>query len=308
MRRAGHRALYSTVRDKLLSPAETVQFFPRLDPYPGSLGSFPAQMALIFALIGIVGWNIRGRSIRGALRTPVAAVALVLAAVAVLDPISNVNDLTKLDQRLLLPAILLLLAALPWKRARIRSTVAVAGVVATTLTLHGVTLVSLDAPLQRAFDAIDATIPDNAAVATLAVPADGGCGPQPGPSIGIPSLKWFDVYRMLAHHEVRPSGDLRGRAAVRPDRRPRTHVERHERIRGAGGRRRHACDVRRGLCLSRRSGPCRRRAGSPVRSGGIRRALRDLSRRALSGTRPDRRGHSNEDGELLRVGDQLYLR
>jgi len=123
--------------------------------------------------------------------------------VAVLDPISNLNDLTKPDQRLLLPAILLLLAVLPWKRALIRGTVAVAGIVATALTLHGVALVSLDAPLQRAFDAIDATIPDNAAVATLAVPADGGCGPQLGPSIGIPSLKWFDVHRMLARHEVR---------------------------------------------------------------------------------------------------------
>jgi hypothetical protein len=79
----------------------------------------------------------------------------------------------------------------------------VTGVVAATLALHGIALLSLDEPLQRAYDAMDATIPDNAAVATLAVPADGGCGSQLGPSIGVPSLKWFDVYRMLAHHEVR---------------------------------------------------------------------------------------------------------
>ena len=120
-----------------------------------------------------------------------------------LDPIGNVNGLTKPDQRLLLPAVLLLLAAVPWKRARTRGTVAVAGVVAVTLALHGVALLSSNAPLRRAFDAIDTTIPADAAVATLAVPADGGCGPQLGPSIGIASLKWFDVYRMLAHHEVR---------------------------------------------------------------------------------------------------------
>ncbi len=202
-REAGHFALYSTMRDKLLSLAETVQFFPRLDPYPGSVASFPAQMLLTLALIGIVGWNIRYRSTLTALRTPVAATALILASAAVLDPIGNVNSLTKPDQRLLLPAVLLMLAALPWKPARSGGTAAVAGVVAVTLTLHGVALVSAEAPLQRAFDAIDTTIPDNAAVATLAVPADGGCGPQPGPSIGIPSLKWFDVYRMLAHHEVR---------------------------------------------------------------------------------------------------------
>jgi hypothetical protein len=202
-RETGHLVLYSTVRDKLLSLAETVQFFPRLDPYPGSVASFPAQMALTLALIGIVGWNVRWRSMGTALRTPLAAAALVLAAVALLDPLGNVNSLTKPDQRLLLPAILLLLAAMPWNRAGHRGAVAVTGVVAATLTLHGIALVSLNVPLQRAYDAVDATIPDNAAVATLAVPANGGCSPQLGPSIGIPSLKWFDVYRMLDHHEVR---------------------------------------------------------------------------------------------------------
>jgi hypothetical protein len=200
---AGHLALYPTVADKLISLAETVQFFPRLDPYPGSVASFPAQLLLTVALIGIVGWNISHRLTWEALRTPLAAAALILATVAVLDPVGNVNSLTKPDQRLLLPAVLLLLAVLPWKPARARNTITVAGVVSVSLVLHGLALVSLNAPLQRAFDAIDATVPDNAAVATLAVPSDGGCGPQLGPSIGIPSLKWFDVDRMLARHEVR---------------------------------------------------------------------------------------------------------
>jgi hypothetical protein len=191
------------LRDKLISLAETVQFFSRLDPYPGVVPSFPAQLLLAAAMIGIVGWNVHCRSKGKALLTPVAAAALILATVAVLDPVDNVNSLTKPDQRLLLPAILLLLAAVPWKRARLWSVVAVAGVVSVSLALHGLVLVSLDAPLQRVFDGIDSTVPDNVAVATLAVPSDGGCGPQAGPSIGIPSLKWFDVYRMLGRHEVR---------------------------------------------------------------------------------------------------------
>ena len=203
VRDAGHLALYSTMRDKLLALAETVQFFPRLDPYPGSVPSFPVQVLLSLALIGIVGWNVGYRSARRALRTPVACAALFLAAAAVLDPVGNVNSLTKPDQRLLFPAILLLLAAVPWKRARVRGTVLVAGVVAATLALHGIALLSSNAQLQRAFDAVDATVPADAAVATLAVPADGGCAPGAGPSIGIASLKWFDVYRMLVHDEVR---------------------------------------------------------------------------------------------------------
>ena len=40
---------------------------------------------------------------------------MVLAVAAVLDPVGNVNSLTKPDQRLLFPAILIVLAVLPWK-------------------------------------------------------------------------------------------------------------------------------------------------------------------------------------------------
>ena len=214
---AGHLALYPTLREKLISLAETVQFFPRLDPYPGIVPSFPAQLLLSAALIGIVGWNLRNRLVWTACRTPLAAAALILATVAVLDPVGNVNSLTKPDQRLLLPAVLLLLAALPWKLARTRRVVAVAGVVAVSLVLHGLALASLDAPLQRVSNAIDATVADDAAVATLAVPSDGGCGSQLGPSIGIPSLKWFDVDRMLARHEVRANLQETSGVALRFD-------------------------------------------------------------------------------------------
>jgi hypothetical protein len=72
VRQAGHLALYPTLRDKLLSLAETVQFMPRLDPYAGSVPSFPAQMLVTLALVGIVAWNVRCRSARRVLRTPLA--------------------------------------------------------------------------------------------------------------------------------------------------------------------------------------------------------------------------------------------
>ena len=73
VREAGHLALYTTARDKLLSLAETLQFFPRLDPYSGSVASFPVQLLLIILLIGIVGANVGHRSARRALRTPLPA-------------------------------------------------------------------------------------------------------------------------------------------------------------------------------------------------------------------------------------------
>jgi len=125
----------------------------------------------------------------------------LLAICAVVDPISNVNSLTKPDQRLLFPALLLGLAALPWWPARGRNTATVLGVVTATLVAHGVTWVSLDVPLTRVADAISA-VPGGASVTTIAIPGDGGCRPSTGPSIGIPSLKWFDVGRKLALHDL----------------------------------------------------------------------------------------------------------
>jgi hypothetical protein len=216
-RQTSHIAVYSSLRDKLLSLGETVQLFPRLDPYPGVVASCPTQLLLVIAVLGILGWNICYRSVRGALATPPMIAALILAVVAVLDSVGNVNSLTKPDQRLLFPAILLVLAALPWRRSRPSTDLAVVGVVSATLMLHAVALVSLNAPLQQAYRAIDRAIPVGAGVTTLVVPADGGCQSQSGPTIGIPALKWFDVYRMLNRHEVRANLQETSGVALRYD-------------------------------------------------------------------------------------------
>jgi hypothetical protein len=202
-REVGHLAPYATVRDKALSLLEAVQFFLRLDPFPGVVPAFPAQLAVTVALAAVVGFGVRRRALRAALARPLAVAALILAALAVLDPIGNVNSLTKPDQRLLFPAIVLLAAALPWRPLRPRACVAAVGVVLATLALHGVAWVSMDGPLQQASDAIGAGVPAGAAVATVAVPSDGGCSAGVGPSVGIPALKWFDVHRLLRGGEVR---------------------------------------------------------------------------------------------------------
>ena len=211
-RAAGHLAPYTSVRDKALSLVEAVQFFLRLDPYPGVVPTFAAQIAVTLGLLAVVVCGLRRRAVRAALATPPAVAALVLATLAVLDPVGNVNSLTKPDQRLLFPAVLLLLAALPWRPLRARAGAATVGVVVAALVLHGVAWVSLDGPLQRAFDAIDGSVPAGAAVTTVAVPANGGCSTEWGPSIGVPALKWFDVHRMLWRGDVR--ADLQETSAV----------------------------------------------------------------------------------------------
>ncbi len=210
---AGHLAWYGSLRDKGLALVETLQLFLRFDPYPGIVPTFAAELLATVALAAVVVGNVRWRALRA---TPQALAALAVAAVAVLDPVGNVNSLTKPDQRLLFPAVLLLLAAVPWRPLRPRMGVAVVGVVLATLALHAVTWLSADPPLQRALAAIAVAVPAGAAVTTLAVPADGGCDPGL-PSIGVPALKWFDVARMLPLGQRR--ADLQETSAVvrRPD-------------------------------------------------------------------------------------------
>ena len=210
---AGHVVWYGSLRDKGLALAETVQLFLRLDPYPGVVPTLAAELLATLALAAVIACNVRWRAVRP---TPQVLAALALAVVAVIDPIGNVNSLTKPDQRLLFPAVLLLLAALPWRPLRPRVGTAVVGVVLATLALHGVAWRTGDAPLQRAFAAINTAVPATAAVTTLALPADGGCDPGL-PSIGIPALKWFDVARMLPLGQRRAALQETSVVVRRPD-------------------------------------------------------------------------------------------
>jgi hypothetical protein len=218
-REVGHLVLYTGVRDKLLSLVEAGALFLRLDPFPGVLPTFPPQVAVLTCLAVVVEGNVRRAALRSAWRTPALRSAVVLAICAVLDPVNNVNSLTKPDQRLLFPALLLVLAALPWRPARVRNTLVVLGVVVATLVAHGVVWVSLNGPLARVVDAIS-IVPGGASVTTIAVPGDGGCRPGLGPSIGIPSLKWFDVTRKLRLHDLR--AELQETSIVRMGFDPRT--------------------------------------------------------------------------------------
>jgi hypothetical protein len=201
-REIGHIVLYTGMRDKFLSMVESGALFLRMDPFPGVVPIFSTQVVAVVCLAIVVGGNVRLGGLRSAWRTPALRSAALLAICAVVNPISNVNSLTKPDQRLLFPALLLGLAALPWRPARVRNTTIVLGVVVATLVAHAVTWVSLDVPLTRVADALSA-VPGGTSVTTIAIPGDGGCQPRFGPSIGIPSLKWFDVVRKLRLHDVR---------------------------------------------------------------------------------------------------------
>lgn len=196
-----HLSFYASVRDKALAVAEPFQFFLRLDPFPSTVPTTVVEIVLLLGLIGLVVDGLRTR--RQDLAHPVVLTGSLLAVVAVLDPIGNVNSLTKPDQRLLFPAVLLLLAALPWRRATTGRSAAVVAAVLTVAGLHLVQLLTVQSDLRELTRAAQRVVPPAAQVATVAVSVDGGCGPTIGPTIGLPALKWVDVDRLLASDQVR---------------------------------------------------------------------------------------------------------
>ena len=108
--------LYPSWQDKAIALTETLQFFLRSDPFPPALPLFWINVALALAFAGIVLARLDVRAIGTAVSTrPVLWLSAALAAVALLLPISTVNDLIKPDERFVAPALLLAAAALPYR-------------------------------------------------------------------------------------------------------------------------------------------------------------------------------------------------
>ena len=275
-REVGHFALFANVREKLLSLAEAVLLFPRLDPYSGSVPSFPAQLLVVGAFLGIAAWGVHYRSAVAALRTPAGITAMILAAVALLDPVGNVNSLTKPDQRLLFPALLLVLAALPWKALRPSTAAAGVGLVAAGLVLHGVAFVSMDAPLQQAYCRHRRRHPGRRRGRhrrdSGGRRVSGGGGPvdrHPGAQV---VRRASDVGPRRG--AGRPAGDFGHCAPLRAGRKSRAHHAQHGRDGSGGSARRDAGHLRRGLRLPGRPGPGEGDARRAVHRDPLRRGSR----------------------------------
>jgi hypothetical protein len=213
-----HLAFYTSLRDKALALAEPLQFFLRIDPFPSEV---PTTMVEIAVVLGLVALAVDGLRPRGGQRAgAVMFTALMLAVLAVLDPIGNVNSLTKPDQRLLFPAVLLLIAALPWRRLTPGRRLAVVTGVVAVAALHLVQLLSVQPGLQELATAARPLVPPDARVATVAVSVNGGCAPTVGPTIGLPALRWADVDRLLTAGQVRADLQETSGIVLRPGQPP----------------------------------------------------------------------------------------
>jgi hypothetical protein len=190
--------LYPSWSDKAIALTETFQFFLRLDPFPPSFPLFWVNAVLAVAVAALVLVPLDLRACRAAFTTrPVLWMSIVLAVVGLALPVSTVNDLIKPDERFVAPALLLAVAALPYRPARLRTPALGAALASVVVALHAVEYADVGHGIAGVDAAIDAHVPGGTRVLHLTVPSRYGCAPSAGPVTGVPVLKWFAVDHTL---------------------------------------------------------------------------------------------------------------
>ncbi len=190
--------LYPSWQDKAIALTETFQFFLRLDPFPPAFPLLWVNALLAVALAALVLLPVDLPRFHRAITTrPVLWLSAILTTVAVVLPISMVNDLIKPDERFLAPAVLLAIAGLPYRRTRPRVPALGAALAAVVISLHIIEYTDVGTRIQQIDAAIDTTIPDQSRVLHLTVASRYGCTPSGGLVTGVPVLKWFAVDHTL---------------------------------------------------------------------------------------------------------------
>jgi hypothetical protein len=196
--------LYPSWFDKAISLTETLQFFLRLDPFPPAFPVFWVNLLLGLVFVALVGFQLDRTALRASLEgRPVLWLAGLLAGIALVLPISMVNDLIKPDERFVLPAMLLAVAALPYRAVRPAVTRVTGLLVVAVLGLHVAEYVDVGHRIARVDAATDATVPAGAPLVYLTVPSRYGCEPSVGLSVGVPVLKWFGVDHAIETGQAR---------------------------------------------------------------------------------------------------------
>jgi len=213
---------YPSWREKAIALTETLQFFLRSDPFPPVVPLFWINLAVVLAFGVIVLSQLDLRAIRTAVATrPVLWLSGILALVALVLPISTINDLIKPDERFVVPTLLLAIAAMPYRAVRRRMTALGPVLAAAVIVLHFVEYVDVGQRIATVDAAIDAAVPDATSVLHLTVPSPHGCDPAPGPVTGVPVLKWFVVDHALeggpALVNIEETSLVHARRSVPPD-------------------------------------------------------------------------------------------
>ncbi|TQM38818.1 hypothetical protein [Pseudonocardia cypriaca] len=196
--------LYTSWFDKAISLSETLQPFLRLDPFPPVFPIFWVNVLLVLVFAALVLFQLDRSALRAAFEgRPVLWLAGLLVGIALVLPVSMVNDLIKPDERFVMPALLLAVAALPYRAVRPAATGVTAVLVVAVLGLHAVEYVDVGGRIARVDAATDAAVPAGAPLLYLTVPSRYGCEAAPGLSVGVPVLKWFGVDHAIETGQAR---------------------------------------------------------------------------------------------------------
>ena len=191
--------IYPSLAEKALALIAPWQLFLRADPFPALVPVFWANVAGL-ALIAAVWLVLLGRPRLARGGRPLLGVSALLVAGAVLLPFAQVSDLIRPDERLLLPAVLLTLAACRYRAFRLGRGLLAVGCVVLILSLHIVEFQRAGKAMEDIDTATTAAIPRRASVLALTVyewEVGGACRRDPvGWSLGAPTLKWFALDRL----------------------------------------------------------------------------------------------------------------
>jgi hypothetical protein len=191
-------AFYTSVTAKVISLVEPLLLFLRLDPFPPTFPVFWANLGAVLAVAALVAGELRWARVRATLSTrPVLWCSAVLAVLALVIPVAEYNELIKPDERFVLPAVMLALAALPWRPLRPRAGIATVVLVTVVLGLHAVEYSAAARRIDQVDAAVDAHVPGGSRLMQLAIPSRTGCTPASGITIGVPALKWFGVDHLM---------------------------------------------------------------------------------------------------------------
>jgi hypothetical protein len=187
--------------DKLVSMMDPLMLFLRADPFPSIVPLFPVNAAALALLALVLVANVE----RWRPSAPPFVAASILAAGALVIPFANFSDLNRPDERLVLPALLIGLAALPWKAFSPIRSAGLALVVAGIFAFHFAADTHASRLALRIGDATAAVVPADATVLTLTInegALHGGCTGNAGPTTGPMTLLWLDL-RRLEHAPIR---------------------------------------------------------------------------------------------------------
>ncbi|HYM14355.1 MAG TPA: hypothetical protein VEZ14_02220 [Dehalococcoidia bacterium] len=180
--------------DKVISLAEPLMLFLRADPFPALVPVFWTNLVVLLALGGIVAANVDWR--RSPSR-PLLASGMALAFCALVIPFAAFSDLSRPDERFVLPAALIVVAALGIRSLTVVRGAGIAVVILLVIALHVVEDRRVSNATAQIEQATAATLPAGSRVLALTIsdgPTHGGCSTTAyEPSIGAAALRWLDL-------------------------------------------------------------------------------------------------------------------